>query len=126
MKRIVRNRLKGLLMGAVLGVFALTMHSVAHAENKFQRFISTGVSYEDVRAAVIEVDAAGNGLLRIYEAECADCFVDVFFDANVRLETPLGGYRGLDKLSNWSDQILYVKVRGEPARVSFVRVESNY
>ena len=127
MKDMFKSKLARLIAMIVVGILFLSSHSVSFAQGQLQKYRSTSYSHESAIAQVIEVDDEGNGVLRIYEGggDCADCFVDAPFGSTVSLNTPLGHYYGLDKLADWSDRSVLVKVSKETGQIVMVRVLSN-
>lgn len=125
MKVLGKNRFMQLVAIIALVAAMLSVHSVAFAQNQLQKYRDSSINYEEVVAQIIEIDEEGNGLLRIYEEDCADCYIDAPFDARVSLNTPLGHYYGLDKLANWGDRPMQIKVSRDTEQVVSVWVLSN-
>ena len=112
------------LHSLVLFVASLSALS-AVAEEQVQKYGSSVYHYEGTSVEIVSTDANGAGELRIYNGDCANCYDTGFFNSDVVLETPLGAYRGLEKLSTWSDRALLVSVVTSTQEVVGIFVE-NY
>lgn len=122
MKNLRRKRNIPLLASIVIAIFFLCGYSAVYAADQLKKYGDSRFFYEEVRATIVELNENGEGLLRILDEECAECFVDAPFDSSVNLNTPLGHYYGLEKLADWSDRPVQVAVSNDTGQVIVVWV----
>ena len=105
----------------ILLAVGCSLSQIAFAD-QVERYAGSSTFYESAMVRVISNDGKGGGVLRIDEIDCETCYLDVSFDAEVKLYTPMGQYKSLAKLESWKDRYVSIKISKSTGLVHSVKV----